>query len=118
VRFVTWLYAFGETGEERMADPKIEVYKDRGKEYRWRLKSGNGRTIADSGEGYKTPSGAQRAAETVKKSAAKAKVVKPTPSTPKATPKKSAAKRPTTKNGGGTKKASSKRTSSTRRRSG
>jgi uncharacterized protein YegP (UPF0339 family) len=28
------------------------VYQDRAGEYRWRLVSSNGRTIADSGEGY------------------------------------------------------------------
>jgi len=28
------------------------VYRDRAREYRWRLIAGNGRTLADSGEGY------------------------------------------------------------------
>ena len=32
----------------------IEKYQDRKKEYRWRLKSSNGRIMADSGEGYST----------------------------------------------------------------
>jgi uncharacterized protein YegP (UPF0339 family) len=32
---------------------KIHIYKDKKNEYRWRLIS-RGRTIADSGEGYKT----------------------------------------------------------------
>jgi uncharacterized protein YegP (UPF0339 family) len=31
---------------------KFEVYKDRAGEWRWRLIASNGRTIADSGEGY------------------------------------------------------------------
>ena len=31
---------------------KFEKYTDRKGEYRWRLKSSNGRIIADSGEGY------------------------------------------------------------------
>lgn len=32
--------------------PKIEIYKDKKNEFRWRLLSSNGRTVADSGEGY------------------------------------------------------------------
>ena len=41
-----------------------DVYKDEKGEWRWRLKSKNGRTIADSGEGYKRRSGAVKAAHT------------------------------------------------------
>jgi uncharacterized protein YegP (UPF0339 family) len=32
----------------------FEIYKDRKKEYRWRLRSKNGKKIADGAEGYKT----------------------------------------------------------------
>jgi uncharacterized protein YegP (UPF0339 family) len=38
------------TRESRTA--AFELYRDRKNEYRWRLRAGNGRTIADSGEGY------------------------------------------------------------------
>jgi len=31
---------------------KFEIYQDAAGEFRWRLKSTNGKTIADSGEGY------------------------------------------------------------------
>ena len=31
-----------------------EYYQDQKDEWRWRLKASNGRTIADSGEGYTT----------------------------------------------------------------
>lgn len=31
---------------------KIEIFKDKKNEYRWRLYSPNGRIMADSGEGY------------------------------------------------------------------
>lgn len=31
---------------------RIEVYKDKRGEFRWRLFSANGRIVADSGEGY------------------------------------------------------------------
>lgn len=32
---------------------KFEIYRDKAKEWRWRLVAKNGKTIADSGEGYK-----------------------------------------------------------------
>ena len=32
---------------------KIQVYKDTAGEWRWRMMSGNGRVVAESGEGYK-----------------------------------------------------------------
>ncbi len=32
---------------------EYRVYKDSAGEYRWRLVAANGKTIADSGEGYK-----------------------------------------------------------------
>jgi uncharacterized protein len=44
---------------------KVLVYPDRRGEYRWRLVSANGRTIADSAEGYAARSGAIRALRTV-----------------------------------------------------
>jgi len=31
---------------------KFQIYKDSAGEWRWRLKSSNGRILADSGEGY------------------------------------------------------------------
>lgn len=34
--------------------PTFYVYRDDAKEYRWRLRAGNGKIVADSGEGYKT----------------------------------------------------------------
>lgn len=39
---------------------KIEVYKDKKGEHRWRMKR-SGRIVADSAEGYSRPSGAVRA---------------------------------------------------------
>jgi uncharacterized protein len=32
---------------------KFEVYKDKGGQWRWRLLASNGKSIAESGEGYK-----------------------------------------------------------------
>lgn len=39
----------------------FEVYKDAKGEFRWRLVARNKKIIADSGEGYKTASGCERA---------------------------------------------------------
>lgn len=39
-----------------MTNPYFEIYRDNSDEYRWRLKSTNGKIIADSGEGYKNKS--------------------------------------------------------------
>lgn len=45
---------------------KFQVYRDRANEYRWRLIAPNGKTIADSGEGYYDRAGAKRATENVR----------------------------------------------------
>jgi uncharacterized protein len=37
---------------------KMTIYKDKSHEWRWRLRTANGKTIADSGESYKTKRGA------------------------------------------------------------
>ncbi len=41
---------------------KIEIYKDRKAEWRWRARARNGKIVADSGEGYKRRLGAVKAA--------------------------------------------------------
>ena len=45
--------------------PKFDIYEDDGGEWRWRLKSANGKIITDSAEGYTTKAGAKRAVDTV-----------------------------------------------------
>lgn len=36
-----------------MPEPyEVEIYEDEAGEWRWRLKAGNNRIVADSGEGY------------------------------------------------------------------
>jgi uncharacterized protein YegP (UPF0339 family) len=40
----------------------LTVYMDKARLYRWRIKHRNGKTMADSGEGYATRSNAIRAA--------------------------------------------------------
>jgi uncharacterized protein len=53
---------------------KFELYKDKAGEYRFRLKAGNGETIA-TGEGYSSKSGALNGIESIKKNAPDAPVV-------------------------------------------
>lgn len=43
-----------------MKSIKIEIYRDKAKEYRWRIRASNGRVLADSAEGYKRRGGAFR----------------------------------------------------------
>lgn len=51
------------------------TYQDSAGEWRWRLRSSNGNTVADSGEGYATRSNARRAARAMKRSVYRALVV-------------------------------------------
>ena len=53
---------------------KFELYKDARGEYRWRLKSANGQTIATGGEGYTSKAGAQNGINAVKRDAPNATV--------------------------------------------
>ena len=48
----------------------FEIYKDRGGEHRWRLKSSNGQIIASSGQGYKDKRDCKNAIERIKTDAA------------------------------------------------
>ena len=48
---------------------EFEVYTDTRGEYRWRLKSGNGQTIATGGEGYKSRAGCENGIAAVKRDA-------------------------------------------------
>jgi uncharacterized protein len=53
----------------------FKVYKDKKSEFRWRLVSKNGKTLADSGEGYKRKSACLKAIEKVQNQAAYAEVI-------------------------------------------
>jgi uncharacterized protein YegP (UPF0339 family) len=52
----------------------FEVYKDRGGEFRFRLKDAEGNLLAISGKGYDKKADCQAVIEAIKKEAAKAKV--------------------------------------------
>lgn len=53
----------------------FEIYRDGRQEFRWRLKAGNGETIAEGGEGYTTKASAQNGIASVKKNAESAEIV-------------------------------------------
>jgi uncharacterized protein len=53
---------------------KFEIYKDRGGQFRWRLKAGNGEVVA-SGESYVSKAGAKHGVQAVQNAAAGAQVV-------------------------------------------
>lgn len=53
---------------------KFEIYQDKAKKYRFRLKAGNGQVIA-TGEGYESKSACVNGIESIKKNAADAQVV-------------------------------------------
>jgi uncharacterized protein len=52
----------------------FEVYKDKGGEFRFRLKDGDGNLLAIAGKGYEKKADCQAAIDAIKKEAAKAKV--------------------------------------------
>ena len=54
---------------------KYEVYGDDKKEYRWRLKAGNGKIIATASESYKKKGDADAAVDSIRAKVAKAEVV-------------------------------------------
>jgi uncharacterized protein YegP (UPF0339 family) len=53
---------------------KLEIYKDKKGEFRWKLMADNNQVIA-TGEGYTSKAGCKNGIESVKKNAAKAEVV-------------------------------------------
>lgn len=60
--------------DEKKAGATFEVYKDKGGEFRWRLRTTNSQIIATSGDGYKDKRSCLAGIESVKKNAADAKV--------------------------------------------
>jgi len=50
---------------------KFEVYQDAAKEFRWRLKAGNGEILATAGQGYKAKADCVKGVERIKTEASK-----------------------------------------------
>ena len=53
---------------------KFEIFQDKKGEWRYRLRASNGRSVACSGEGYKTRQKVQATIRSIKKSVAEAEV--------------------------------------------
>jgi len=70
------LSSHAASAQKDKGDGKLtfEVYQDKAKEYRWRLKSANGRTIAVAHDGYKNRGDAKSAIESIQKNVGKMKV--------------------------------------------
>ena len=72
------LYPSDAQAQKEKAKPSgtavFEVYKDRGGEFRFRLKDAEGNVLAISGKGYDKKADCQAVIETIKKDAAKARV--------------------------------------------
>lgn len=52
----------------------FELYKDSTGDYGWRLRAGNGKIVADSGEGYRSKTDCQHGIDLVRSGAASAPV--------------------------------------------
>lgn len=61
---------------------KFHIYRDKKREWRWRLKARNGRIIADSGEGYKRRAAAITATARVREAGSRATLVIDNPKEP------------------------------------
>jgi uncharacterized protein len=59
---------------DERARAKFEVYKDRGGEFRWRLRAQNTQVLATSGDGYKSKRDCMSGIESVKRAVAEAPV--------------------------------------------
>lgn len=60
--------------DEKKSTATFEVYKDKGGDFRWRLRSQNTNVIASSGQGYSSKQSCLDGIESVKKQAADAPV--------------------------------------------
>ena len=63
-----------QTRDEKQGHPKYELYKDKGGEFRFRLKAGNGQIIGKS-EGYKAKASAKKGIASIAKNAPDALVI-------------------------------------------
>ena len=63
-----------QTREEKISHPKFELYKDKGGEFRFRMKAGNGQNIGKS-EGYKAKASAKKGIASIGRNAADAPVI-------------------------------------------
>src|SRR5262245_43530561 len=62
-----------QAGKGKEKKMKFEIYEDKAKEYRWRLKAPNGLILATSGEGYKNKADCKKLVEQIQAGVAKGK---------------------------------------------
>ncbi len=65
-----------QTAGESVTNPKFEIYQDKAREYRFRLKASNGEPILAS-EGYKAKPSCKNGIDSVRRNAPEADVVEP-----------------------------------------
>ncbi len=63
-----------QTRDEKISHPKYELYKDKGGEFRFRLKAANGQNVGRS-EGYKAKASAKKGIASIAKNAPEAPIV-------------------------------------------
>ena len=63
-----------QTRDEKQSNPKFELYKDKGGDFRFRLKAANGQNIGKS-EGYKAKASAKKGIASIAKNAPDAPIV-------------------------------------------
>jgi len=63
-----------QTRDEKQGHPKYELYKDKGGEFRFRMKAANGQNIGKS-EGYKAKASAKKGIASIAKNAPDAPIV-------------------------------------------
>jgi len=63
-----------QTRDEKIGHPKFELYEDKGGQFRFRLKAGNGQNIGKS-EGYKAKASAKKGIASIGRNAADAPVI-------------------------------------------
>jgi len=64
----------GASALESQTGHRFEIYRDRRSGFRWRLRSGNNRTIASSGEAFATKGSCRTAVDLVKRIAGAAPI--------------------------------------------
>lgn len=69
-----WGVLFGDVDVRAQAG-RFEIYVDKAKEYRWRLRRPDGEIVADSGEGYKTQRECENDLQWIRGNASKVPVV-------------------------------------------
>lgn len=66
--------AAGAIGEGQGNPMRFQVYRDKGRKFRWRLKAGNGQVMATAGESYSSKAACLNGIERIQQGAAGAEI--------------------------------------------